>query len=92
MAESAQRGSEIELSDALAGLLAIASAMRDDAMVKPEERRKTEVILVDAGLSLAQVSRITGRKYETVKTTVRRAREAGARRQGVSPSTPEGSS
>lgn len=35
---------------------------------------RTEVLLVDAGLSLTTVARLTGKNYETVKTAVRRAR------------------
>lgn len=35
---------------------------------------RTEVVLVDAGLSMTTVSRLTGKTYEAVKAAARRAR------------------
>ncbi len=32
-------------------------------------------MLADAGLTLAEIAALTGKNYETVKTTVRRARQ-----------------
>jgi DNA-directed RNA polymerase specialized sigma24 family protein len=39
------------------------------------QRRPTELILADVGLSLSEIATLTGRKYESVKTTIRRARQ-----------------
>jgi DNA-directed RNA polymerase specialized sigma24 family protein len=40
---------------------------------------RTEVILARVGLGLGSIASITGKNYETVKTIVRRGREAEAR-------------
>ena len=39
-------------------------------------------MLADAGLSLGDIAALTGRNYETVKTTVRRARQRTAQPAG----------
>jgi DNA-directed RNA polymerase specialized sigma24 family protein len=44
-----------------------------------EPSRPTEVVLADAGLGLSDIGELTGRKYETVKATIRRARATGAK-------------
>jgi len=36
--------------------------------------KRNELVLADAGLSIGAIAALTGRKYETVKTTIRRAR------------------
>lgn len=40
---------------------------------------RTEVLLVDAGLALSTVSRLTGKGYEAVKAAARRARAKNPR-------------
>jgi hypothetical protein len=58
----------------IAGLLAL----------QLEDRRKNrdmadsppaELLLADLGMSIGQIARLTGRNYETVKSTLRRGRE-----------------
>ncbi len=48
------------------------------------EPKRSEVVLSEAGISLAAIAGVTGRNYETVKTTVRRARTSAAKRKGSS--------
>ena len=86
MAESTSRGMELDVSTALLALVALAASYRDDLTTTPDDRRKTEVILSDVGLTLGQIAQVTGRKYETVKTTIRRAR-AGATHRAAGPET-----
>ncbi|HVE95075.1 MAG TPA: hypothetical protein VNB24_09155 [Acidimicrobiales bacterium] len=83
----------IDAATALTGLLALAAAQRDDPLLPSDERRRTEVVLADAGLSLTQIALVTGRKYETVKTALRRARGgAGApAKRGRNPARSTGS-
>lgn len=56
------------------GLLAMMCADRDERLAAGAPGRKPELILHDAGLSIAEIVRITGRNYNTVKTIVRRGR------------------
>ena len=84
MTESATQVATLDIAAALTALLALAAAARDDAVTAPEDRRRTEVVLADAGLTLGQIAAVTGRKYETVKTTLRRARAAQPRRRAPS--------
>lgn len=93
MTDAAADNAKLDTATALTGLLALAAAARDDPATAPEDRRRTEVVLADAGLTLVQISAVTGRKYEAVKTTVRRARAAQAtpkRRSSASQSPGEG--
>ena len=48
------------------------------------EPKRSEVVLSEAGMSVATIAGVTGRNYETVKTAVRRARAAAAKRKGAS--------
>ena len=59
-------------------MLALQIADRDERLLAGEPRR-TELVLADAGISLPEIVALTGRKYEAVKTAVRRAREAEAK-------------
>jgi hypothetical protein len=47
-----------------------------DVRLFDAEPKRSEVVLADAGLTLGAIAALTGRNYETVKTTVRRARTA----------------
>lgn len=61
----------------LRALVALQVAERQDRS-SGEPARPSELVLADAGVGLADIAALTGRKYESVKTTVRRAREASA--------------
>jgi len=63
----------------LSGVLAMLVAERDDRL-KDNEPRPSEVILADAGFTVAEIAALTGRKYETVKSALRRSKPAAAKR------------
>jgi len=63
----------LELEAGVTAVAALLVALRDDA--QGVSARPTEAVLADAGLSLAEIAQLTGRKYETVKTNLRRHRE-----------------
>lgn len=68
----------IPLEQAMAGVLAMLAAERDDnanPSRRSEDRRKTEVILADAGLAPAQIGQILGKKANSVAKTIERARK-----------------
>ncbi len=65
--------SAISVEKALAGILAVLVADRDDRLTQ-RDPRSTDVVLADAGLSYGEVAQLTGRPYETVKSAVRRSR------------------
>src|SRR5437868_5029361 len=71
----------------LAGLLALQLEARNRDIDKGDGRRP-EVILVDLGMTLGQIASLTGRNYETVKSTIRRAK---ARQTPVPGKSTEGS-
>jgi hypothetical protein len=66
-----QKASSVETL--LLGLIALAAGERDERLGEGDVRRP-EVILAGAGLSLREVAIVTGKKYETVKTIVRRSK------------------
>jgi DNA-directed RNA polymerase specialized sigma24 family protein len=59
----------------LKAMLALQVADREERL-NGGEPRKTDVVLADAGIELQEIATLTGRKYEAVKATVRRARAA----------------
>lgn len=59
----------------LRAMLALQIADREHR-ISSDEPRRTEVVLAEAGIALPEIAALTGRKYETVKTIVRRARAA----------------
>jgi DNA-directed RNA polymerase specialized sigma24 family protein len=44
--------------------------------------KRSELVLADAGLSISVIAALTGRKYETVKTAIRRARTTAPKEGG----------
>ena len=70
---------DIPIEDLLLASVVIQLADREERVAGADPIR-SEVVLADAGLSLATIARLTGRNYETVKTTVRRARSKHPRR------------
>ena len=71
---------EIPIEDLLLASVVIGLADREERLTGATPVR-SEVLLADAGLSLPTIAQLTGRNYETVKTTVRRARAKGSRRK-----------
>jgi DNA-directed RNA polymerase specialized sigma24 family protein len=71
MPEGAELGASIE--ELLLAEVVLHIADREER-ASGSQAVRTEVLLVDAGLSLSTAARLTGKNYETVKTAVRRAR------------------
>jgi len=69
---------EVNLDEAILGLLALAAADREDRLAAREksdhEPRKTEVVLADAGLTAGQIGRVLNKKPNSVAKTISRAR------------------
>jgi DNA-directed RNA polymerase specialized sigma24 family protein len=65
---------EMSADQAAVASLALQIADRDQALLGSDPRR-TEVVLSEAGLSIKDIARLTGRNYDTVKTAIRRARK-----------------
>lgn len=55
----------------------MAVADRDDKLTEGEPKR-SELILAEAGFSIGEISALTGRKYEAVKSALRRSKPAPA--------------
>jgi DNA-directed RNA polymerase specialized sigma24 family protein len=68
----------VETSQVLLAILALTVADREDRAVDRTPSRRTEVVLAELGLPLTVIARLTGKNYEAVKASVRRAREKAA--------------
>lgn len=67
----------VTLEQAMSGILALLAVARDDAASpdrKNDDKRKTEVILADVGLTPAQIGKLLNKKPKTVSATIIRAR------------------
>jgi hypothetical protein len=64
-----------DVTTLLRALVALQIAERQDRSGS-DPGRPSELVLADAGIGLPDIAALTGRKYEAVKATVRRAREA----------------
>jgi DNA-directed RNA polymerase specialized sigma24 family protein len=60
---------------ALLGILALLAADRDERLEGGTPRR-TELVLADAGFSAREIANLTGREYEAVRSSLRRASNA----------------
>ena len=72
---------QVTLEQAMSGILALLAVARDDAAFpdrKSEDRRKTEVILADVGLTPAQIGQLLAKKPKTVSATIIRSRGKSA--------------
>jgi len=58
----------------MAGILAMLAVMREDALNKGAEPRKTEVVLSEAGIPNPQIATLMGKKLQAVQKTILRAR------------------
>lgn len=63
----------LSVEKALTGILAVLVADREGRLNGKEER-STDVVLADAGFSYGEISQLTARPYEAVKSAVRRNR------------------
>lgn len=58
----------------LLGMLALLAADRDER-VEGTTPRRTEIILDDAGFSAREIAQLTGKEYEAVRSSIRRAKK-----------------
>ena len=74
-----QSQSGIRLENAMAGILALLIDERDDRTQDDKDAVKTEVLLAQAGLSIEDISTVTGKKYDTVRMAITRGKKAKSR-------------
>jgi DNA-directed RNA polymerase specialized sigma24 family protein len=67
----------LDIEQALCGLLAVAIAEREERLGTGGPTRRTEVVLADAGLSYGAIASLTGKKRDSVRKSVERARKGG---------------
>jgi DNA-directed RNA polymerase specialized sigma24 family protein len=58
----------------LTALVALIAAERDERLDNRVGDRRSEVVLADAGLSVAEIAEVLGRSPDAVKSSVRRYR------------------
>jgi DNA-directed RNA polymerase specialized sigma24 family protein len=78
MAGGDERLARIELL--LSGILALLAAERDEAEGDGSPKR-TEAVLADAGLGVADIAALLGKNRETVKSAVRRSKQPSAKKR-----------
>lgn len=66
---------ELDQDKALAGVLGLLVAEREERLSDKKDPRKTEVILADAGLAIGDIAKLMGKKYDAVKMAIRRGRD-----------------
>jgi len=66
---------ELDQDKALAGVLGLLVAEREERLNDKKDPRKTEVILADAGLAIGDIAKLMGKNYEAVKMAIRRGRD-----------------
>jgi DNA-directed RNA polymerase specialized sigma24 family protein len=75
----AQDRSGIGHESALAGMLALLIDEREDRTRDDKDAAKTEVLLAQAGLSIEDISTVTGKKYDTVRMAITRGKKTKPR-------------
>lgn len=70
----AEPNTEVELRDALVGLLALTIADRNERL-SSASARPSDLVLADAGLAVGAIARLTGRKPDTVRKAISRGRK-----------------
>jgi DNA-directed RNA polymerase specialized sigma24 family protein len=61
--------------EALAGILALMVDAREASLTESSNPAKTEVLLANAGLSVNDIVKLTGKKEGAVRKTIERARK-----------------
>jgi len=72
MAAKKEEPLQLDQAKALAGVLGLLVAEREERLNDKKDPRKTEVILADAGLAIGDIAKLMGKKYDAVKQAVRR--------------------
>ena len=64
-----------DLEKHLAAVIALLAADRDDRVSDGGTPRRSELVLADAGFTPREIADLTGRKYEAVKSSIRRSKK-----------------
>ena len=64
----------IGLEGVMRAIVALMADEREARIVNDKEARKTDVLLAEAGLSIGEIATLLGKKYDTVKMTLLRAK------------------
>jgi DNA-directed RNA polymerase specialized sigma24 family protein len=72
-------GSGIGLESALSGILALLIDEREERTLGNNSATKTEIVLSQAGLSIEEIAKVTGKKYDTVRMAITRGKKAKSR-------------
>jgi len=62
----------ISLDSAMAGILALLVDERERLLAGDKDSVKTEVLLSRSGMSIDDIARVTGKKYDAVRMAIRR--------------------
>jgi DNA-directed RNA polymerase specialized sigma24 family protein len=73
-APKSESRSGIALESAMTGVLALLIDEREERTRENQDAVKTEVLLADAGLSIEDIAKATGKKYDTVRMAISRGR------------------
>jgi DNA-directed RNA polymerase specialized sigma24 family protein len=65
----------ISIEAAMAGILALLAADREERVSGKPPSLKTELIFVGAGLTIGQAAKILGKNYQTVQKTIYRSKD-----------------
>jgi hypothetical protein len=74
VAKKSQEKDLISPDAAVAGVLALLIDARESRVKEDKEAVKTEILLSNAGLSIADIATLMGKKYDAVKMALRRNR------------------
>lgn len=74
VARKSQEKELISPDAAVAGVLALLIDARECRVKEDKEAVKTEVLLSNAGLSIADIATLMGKKYDAVKMSLQRSR------------------
>jgi DNA-directed RNA polymerase specialized sigma24 family protein len=74
MAESRTEQAAPGLESVMRAVLALMADEREARIANDAGARRTEVLLRDAGFSTSEIAVLLGKKYEGVKSTLRRAK------------------
>jgi DNA-directed RNA polymerase specialized sigma24 family protein len=75
MAEEITARDEGFEAPAMRAVLALLADEREARIVNNSDARSTEVLLADAGFSIGEIASLLGKKYETVRSTLRRSKD-----------------
>lgn len=74
MAAKSTEQDGVGLDGVMRSVVALLADEREARIASETNARKTEVLLSEAGLSIGEIATLLGKKYDTVKTTLLRAK------------------